>query len=76
MRIVRLVLLVFAVTGNFLGTILESKLLMSYFYYYDYQVKICLPYTGEGQVSRADERYLYSIVNNTRLTKQPISFSS
>ena len=58
MRIVRLVLLVFAVTGNFLGTILESKLLMSYFYYYDYQVKICLSYTVEGQVSRADERYL------------------
>ena len=32
---------------------------MSYFYYYDYQVKICLPYTVEGQVSRADERYLF-----------------
>jgi len=39
-RIVRLVLLVFAVTGNFLGTILESKLLMSYFYYYDYQAEM------------------------------------
>ena len=31
---------------------------MSYFYYYDYQVKICLSYTVDGQVSRADERYL------------------
>ena len=48
---------------------------MSYFYYYDYQVKICLSYTVEGQVSRADERYLYitlgepvnQVVKNTLL---------